>query len=66
LQFNPLKEGIMNLAAYRKGLIAVLAAVVTIAQVAGWPLADDLSDQAVAVFDAIAAALVIIVPNAVD
>ena len=51
-------------ARYRKGLIAVLAALVTVGQVAGFPVAEEFSDNAVAVFDAIAAALVILVPNA--
>lgn len=53
----------ITIARYRKGLIAVLAALVTVGQVAGFPIAEEFSDKAVAVFDAIAAALVIIVPN---
>jgi hypothetical protein len=53
----------VDISRYRKGVIAVLAAVVTVAQVAGFPLADDLSDKAIAVFDSLAAILVILVPN---
>lgn len=52
-----------TIARYRKGLIAVIAAAVTVGQVVGFPLAEEFSDDAVAIFDAIAAALVIIVPN---
>lgn len=54
----------MDIRRYRKGVIAVVAAFVTIAQTFGWPVAENLSDDVIATFDAIAAALVIWVPNA--
>lgn len=54
----------MDIARYRKGVVAVVAAAVTVAQLAGVPVADSLSDSVVAVFDVIAAALVVAVPNA--
>jgi hypothetical protein len=47
----------------RKAVIAVVAAVVTVCHAFNVPVAEDLSQQAVAVFDAVAAALVFIVPN---
>lgn len=53
----------MDLSRYRKAVIAVIAAIVTIAQTAGVPVAEELSDSAVAVFDAVAAFLVYLVPN---
>lgn len=53
----------MNLARYRKGVIAVTAAVVTVAAAFNIVLPADLSDNVVAVFDALSAALVIIIPN---
>lgn len=54
----------MDISRYRKAIIAVTAAAITVAQTFGVPLADELSDQVIAVFDAIAAALVYVVPNA--
>ena len=53
----------MDISRYRKGVIAVAAAVVTVAEALGLPVAEDLSQTAVAVFDSIAAVLVILVPN---
>jgi predicted MFS family arabinose efflux permease len=52
-----------DLSAYRKGVVAVVAAGVTVAQVAGLPVAEELSDSLIAVFDSVAAALVILIPN---
>lgn len=54
----------MNIAPYRKAFIAVVAAAVTVAQAFGVPVAEDLSTEVVAVFDAVAAILVYVVPNA--
>ena len=48
----------------RKALIACVAAVVTVCHAFGVPVAADLSTQAVSIFDAIAAVLVAVVPNA--
>lgn len=53
----------MNLSPYRKAVVAVIAAAVTVAQAFGVPVADGLSDNIVAVFDAVAAALVYAIPN---
>jgi predicted MFS family arabinose efflux permease len=54
----------MNIAPYRKAFIAVVAAGITVAQAFGVPVADGLSDNATAVFDAVAAILIYAVPNA--
>jgi predicted MFS family arabinose efflux permease len=54
----------VDISRYRKGFIAVVAAGVTLAQTFGLPVADGLSDNLVAVFDACAAVLVIAIPNA--
>ena len=53
----------MNLAPYRKFVIAFLAAGVTIAQAFGIANVDEISKEAIAVFDAIAAIGVYAVPN---
>lgn len=53
----------MNLAPYRKFVIAFAAAAVTIAQAFGVANADAISQEAIAVFDAIAAIGVYAVPN---
>ena len=53
----------MNLAPYRKAVIAVVAALVTVGQAFGWPVTDELGKEVVAVFDAVAAVLVYWVPN---
>lgn len=53
----------MNIAPYRKAFVAVVAAGVTVAQAFGLPVAEDLSTELVAVFDAVAAVLVYVVPN---
>lgn len=53
----------IDLAQYRKGVVAVLAAAVTVANLVGLPVVDGLSDAVLGVFDAVAAALVVIVPN---
>lgn len=52
-----------DLAKYRKGVVAVVAAGVTVANLAGVPLAAGLSDGVLGVFDSLAALLVIAVPN---
>ena len=54
----------MNIAKYRKAFIAVIGAGITVAHAFGAPVADDLSKELVAVFDAVAAVLVYVVPNA--
>ena len=54
----------MNIAPYRKAFVAVIAAAVTVAQAFGVPVAEDLSTELVAVFDAFAALLVYAIPNA--
>lgn len=54
----------MDIARYRKATIAVIAATVTVAQAFGVPVAEDLSTELVAVFDAVAAVLVYAIPNA--
>lgn len=54
----------MNLAPYRKFVLAFIAAAVTIAHAFGIASADDISKQVIAVFDAVAAIGVYVVPNA--
>ena len=54
---------IAKLHEYRKGVIAVSAAVVTVANLAGFPLAESLPDAVVGVYDSVVAVLVIVVPN---
>lgn len=53
----------MNLAPYRKAVIAVIAAAVTVLAAFDVSVAEDLSDKLVGVFDALAAILVYAVPN---
>lgn len=53
----------MNLAPYRKFVIAIAAAAVTLAQAFGIANAEEISKEAIAVFDAIAAIGVYAVPN---
>lgn len=53
----------MDLSPYRKAVIAVIAAAVTVAQAFGVPVAEDLSTELVAVFDAVAAVAIYAVPN---
>ena len=53
----------MNLAPYRKFVIAFLGAAVTIAHAFGVANADEISEQAIGVFDALAAIGVYFVPN---
>ncbi len=48
----------------RKALIATVAAVVSICHAFGVPIADDVSQEAVGIFDALCALLVFVVPNA--
>lgn len=54
---------VTKLREYRKGVVAVLGAAVTVANLAGVPLAADVPDAVVGVYDAVIAALVIILPN---
>lgn len=54
----------MNLAPYRKFAVAFVAAAVTIAHAFGIANADEISKQVIAVFDAVAAIGVYVVPNA--
>lgn len=54
----------IDLRKYRKAFIAVVAAGVTVAQTFGLPVADELSDTVLAVFDSVAAFLVYLIPNA--
>jgi hypothetical protein len=54
----------IDISPYRKAVVAAVAAGVTIAQTLGVPVAAELSDSVIAVFDAVAAVLVYIVPNA--
>jgi hypothetical protein len=54
---------VATLRKYRKGVLAVLGAVVTVANISGLPLAEDLPDAVIAVYDSVIAALVIVVPN---
>jgi len=53
----------VDLSPYRKAAVAVIAAAVTVAQAFGVPVAEDLSTELVAVFDAVAAVLVYLIPN---
>ena len=53
----------MNLAPYRKFVIAFCAAAVTIAHAFGIANADEISKQVIGVFDAVAAIGVYLVPN---
>lgn len=53
----------MNLKPYRKAVVAVVAAAVTVAHAFGVPVAESLPDKVVALFDAVAAFLVYFVPN---
>ena len=50
----------MDISRYRKGVIAVVAAVVTVAAAFDITFAADFSEQAVAVFDSLAAILLIL------
>ena len=52
-----------SIAETRKFVIAAVAAVVTAANAFGFPVAEDLSAEVVAIFDSVAAALVLIVGN---
>lgn len=54
----------MNIAPYRKFVVAFVAAAVTVAHAFGIVGADDISKEVIAVFDAVAAILVYAVPNA--
>lgn len=47
----------------RKALIATAGAVVSICHAFGVPIADDISTEAVGIFDAVVAVLVFVVPN---
>jgi hypothetical protein len=49
---------------YRKFVVAFVAAAVTVANAFGVPVVEEASDEAIAVFDALAALLVFAVPNA--
>jgi hypothetical protein len=49
---------------YRKFVVAVVAAAVTVANAFGVPVVEEASDEAIAVFDALAALLIFAVPNA--
>lgn len=53
----------MNLAPYRKFVVAIVAAAVTVANAFGFPVVEEASEEFIAVFDAIAALLVYAVPN---
>lgn len=53
----------MNLAPYRKFVVAIVAAAVTVANAFGFPVVEDASDEIVALFDALAAVAVFAVPN---
>lgn len=53
----------MNIAPYRKFVIAAVAAAVTLANAFGVPVVEEVSDEIIGVFDAIAAVLVYTVPN---
>jgi hypothetical protein len=53
----------MNLAPYRKFVIALCAAAVTIAHAYGFANAEEVSKEVIAVFDAVAAIGVYLVPN---
>lgn len=54
---------VTKLREYRKGVVAVLGAAVTVANLAGVPLAADAPDAVIGVYDAVIAALVILLPN---
>lgn len=51
------------LAPYRKFVVAFVAAAVTIANSFGFPVVEDASDEFIAIFDAVAAFAVYLVPN---
>lgn len=54
----------MDIRPYRKFAVAIVAAAVTVANAFGVPGAEDISKEVIAVFDAVAAILVYVVPNA--
>lgn len=54
---------IARLPEYRKAVIAAVGAIVTIAAAFNVPVAGDLSQEVVGIFDALAAVLVLAVPN---
>lgn len=53
----------MNLAPYRKALVAIIGAVVTVLHAFNVPVADDIPVQVIAIYDALTALLVYAVPN---
>lgn len=53
----------MNLARYRKFVVAFAGAAVTIAHAFGVANADEISQQAIGIFDALCAIGVYVVPN---
>lgn len=58
-----LSDFLANPRRYRKGVVAIVGAVVTVTQVLGINTLPDLSHQVLSVFDAICAVLVIVVSN---
>lgn len=52
-----------SIAQTRKFVIAAVAAIVTAGNAFGFPVAEDLSQEVVAIFDAVAAVLVLVVGN---
>lgn len=54
---------VTTLRKYRKGVLAVAGAVVTVANLSGLPLAENVPDAVIGVYDSMIALLVILVPN---
>lgn len=54
----------MDIRPYRKFAVAIVAAAVTVANAFGVPVVQDVSQELIGVFDAVAAVLVYAVPNA--
>jgi hypothetical protein len=53
----------LNLAPYRKFVIAICAAAVTIAHAFGLAVAEEISSEVIGIFDGLAAILIYAVPN---
>lgn len=53
----------MDIRPYRKFVIAAVAAAVTLANAFGVPVVAEVSEELIAVFDAVAAVLIYTVPN---
>lgn len=53
----------MNIGQYRKFVVAIVAAAVTVGNAFGFPVVEDVSQEVIALFDVLAALVVARVPN---